>query len=724
MQGAQRNSLRLLQWMMGASLALPIALFAIASSISYTSTHDIADREIERTLDVAHEHALKVFETIDRSLAELNEVVRGLPDDVIRSREPALHRRLKQLTLSLPQLKSAWIFDADGKSLVNSLASPPPEQSFADRDYFYAHVDQAIGTFIGASLTPRAPYQGARFFGVSRRRDSDDGSFIGVIQASVLPEYFESFYARIGSDPGSFFAMGRPDGVVLAHLPRLDRDLRLDPNGPVGRNIAAHPEHGLITVAWPSDGIERRIGYRRVAEYPIYVSAGLETSAIRARWFATMGQHLVFGVPATALLFLLLALAIRRTQHLQAEAAARREAEEALKHSQRLEALGQLTGGVAHDFNNLLTVIRASVDLLNRPQLSEERRQRYITAIADAVARAAKLTSQLLAFARRQTLKPEVFDVGARMQSLHDMLATLLGPAIEIAMRLPAEPCLVNVDASQFETALINMATNARDAMHGKGRIVFNVETVTTITETRAPVSGSHHRTGTHDLPGHLGFVSIAVSDTGIGIPAARLERIFEPFFTTKQVGHGTGLGLSQLFGFARQSGGEVTVTSEVGQGSTFSLYLPRVAPHLLPQRQAPNTAPAVAGSGMSVLLVEDNIELANFAADGLTELGYSITLVDNATDALAELVMDADRFDVVFSDIVMSGMTGLDLAQAIRDRGIGVPVVLTTGYSEALSQDGNFDFELVQKPYAIDQLSRILHRVARLRRVRGGAAE
>src|SRR3954468_3564210 len=698
--------------MMAASLALPIALFAIAASISYTSTKAIADREIERTLDVAHEHALKVFETIDRSLAEINEVVRGMPDDIIRAREPALHRRLKQLTDSLPQLKSAWIFDAGGKSLVNSLASPPPAQSFADRDYFAAHVDQTIGSYIGVPLTPRQPYQGARFFGVSRRRGSDDGSFIGVIQASVLPEYFESFYARIGSDPGSFLAMGRTDGVVLAHLPRLDRDLRLDPNGPVGRSIAAHPEHGLITIAWPSDEAERRIGYRRIAEYPIYVSAGLETSAIRARWFATMGQHLVFGIPATALLFLLLAFAFRRTQHLQAEAAARREAEEALKHSQRLEALGQLTGGVAHDFNNLLTVIRASVDLLNRPQLSEERRQRYITAIADAVGRAAKLTSQLLAFARRQTLKPEVFDVGARLQSLHDMLATLLGPAIEITIRLPAEPCLVNADASQFETALINMATNARDAMQGMGRIAFVVQAATEVPDTLAHLVCSH------------GFISVAVGDTGIGIPAARLGRIFEPFFTTKQVGHGTGLGLSQVFGFARQSGGEVTVTSEVGHGSTFALYLPRVAPHLLPQRQAPNTAPAVAGSGISVLLVEDNIELANFAADGLTELGYSITLVDNATDALAELVMDADRFDVVFSDIVMPGMTGLDLAQAVRDRGIGVPVVLTTGYSEALSQDGKVDFELVQKPYAIDQLSRVLHRLARRRRVRNGAAE
>ncbi|MCK1709943.1 MULTISPECIES: hybrid sensor histidine kinase/response regulator [unclassified Bradyrhizobium] len=717
MQGAQRNSLRLLQWMMAASLALPIALFAIASTISYTSTNDIADREIERSLDVAHEHALKVFETIDRSLAELNEVVRGLPDEIIRSREPALHRRLKRLTDSLPQLKSAWIFDAGGKSLVNSLVSPPPELSFADRDYFYAHIDQNIGTFIGASLTPRPPYQGARFFGMSRRRDSDDGSFIGVIQASVLPEYFESFYTRIGSAAGSFFAMGRADGEVLAHFPRLDGKLRLDPGGPVGRDIAANPEHGLITVAWPSDGIERRIGYRRIAEYPIYVSAGLETSAIRARWFVTMGQHLVFGVPATALLFLLLALAFRRTQHLQAEAARRREAEEALKHSQRLEALGQLTGGVAHDFNNLLTVIRASVDLLNRPQLSEERRQRYITAIADAVARAAKLTSQLLAFARRQTLKPEVFDVGERLQSLHDMLATLLGPAIEIAIRLPAEPCLVNADAGQFETALINMATNARDAMQGKGRITFAVQAATAVPDTLA------HLTGSQNLS-KLGFVSVAVSDTGVGIPAGRIGRVFEPFFTTKQVGRGTGLGLSQVFGFARQSGGEVTVESEVGQGSTFSLYLPRAAPDLLPQRLAPNTAPAVAGSGMSVLVVEDDIELANFAADGLTEIGYSVTLVDNATDALAELVVDTDRFDVVFSDIVMPGMTGLDLARAIRDRGIGVPMVLTTGYSEALSQNGSLGFDVVQKPYAIDELSRVLYRAARLRRVRDGAAE
>jgi two-component system NtrC family sensor kinase len=362
-------------------------------------------------------------------------------------------------------------------------------------------------------------------------------------------------------------------------------------------------------------------------------------------------------------------------------------------------------------------VIRASVDLLNRPQLSEERRQRYINAIADAVARAAKLTSQLLAFARRQTLKPEVFDIGERMQSLRDMLATLLGPAIEIVTQLPVEPCLVNADAGQFETAMINMATNARDAMQGKGRIVFTVHAAANVPDTLAHLSGSQTLK-------NLGFVCVAVSDSGIGIPAAQLGRIFEPFFTTKQVGQGTGLGLSQVFGFARQSGGEVTVMSEVGQGSTFSLYLPRVPADRLPRSLAPTTAPAVAGSGMSVLVVEDNIELGNFAADGLTELGYSITLVDNATDALTELLGDPDRFDVVFSDVVMPGMTGLDLAQTIRDRCIGVPIVLTTGYSEALSQGGVAGFDLVQKPYSIEELSRVLHHAARLKRVRDGAAE
>jgi two-component system NtrC family sensor kinase len=706
-QTEQSYSLRLLQWMMAASLALPVALFGLASTISYFSTHDTADQQIERTLDVAHEHALKVFETIDRSLSEINEIIRGIPDEGIISREPALHFRLKQVVDSLPQMKSAWIFDARGHALVNSLASPPPVVDFSDRNYFKAHIDRDIGIFIGDTLTPRVPYQGAAFFSVSRRRFTDDGSFAGVIQASVLPEYFENFYARIGRDPGSYFALGLTDGTMLVRFPVIDRDLHL-----VGQKVSANPRTGLMTVTSPSDGVERRVGYRRLSEYPVYVSAGLETSAIRARWLTTMGQHLIFGVPATALLFLLLAMALRRTQRLHDEAARRMEAEEALKHGQRLEALGQLTGGVAHDFNNLLTVIRSSVDLLQRPNLSAERRQRYVDAISNTVDRAAKLTAQLLAFARRQTLKPELFDVGKCVEGLRDMIGTLTGSPIEIVMHLPEEACFIYSDAGQFETALINMAVNARDAMNGEGRLTIDVNAAAAVPGPAVQPRTPH------------GFVAVSVQDTGVGIPQERFERIFEPFFTTKEVGQGTGLGLSQVFGFAKQSGGEVIVASEVGKGSTFTLYLPRVPGIDRPQRLHSDESPPLGGDGMSVLVVEDNIEVGRFAADALTELGYATTLVDNAMDALAELTRDASAFDVVFSDVMMPEMTGLDLAQEIRRRQLDVPIVLTSGYSHMLSQSGAYGFEVLQKPYSADQLSRVLQKIGRGRKLSDSAAE
>ena len=580
---------------------------------------------------------------------------------------------------------------------------PAPEIDFSDRNYFKAHVERDVGIFIGEALKPRPPYDGAPFFGVSRRRQTDDGSFAGVIQASVLPEYFENFYARIGHDAGSFFALGLTDGTVLARFPVLDRDFRLDPNGAVGQKLAADPKAGLVTVTLPADGIERRLGYQRLAEYPVYVSAGLETSAIRSRWLATMGQHLIFGVPATALLFFILALALRRTRRLHAEAARRMEAEEALKHGQRLEALGQLTGGVAHDFNNLLTVIRASVDMLRRPHLPEERRLRYVDAISDTVSRAAKLTAQLLAFARRQTLKPEVFDVGKSVRTLSEMIGTLTGSPIQIVIRVPDQPCFINADAGQFETALINMAVNARDAMGGAGRLTI---TVRAVAELPGPAV----------LPENpLGYVAVSVDDTGVGIPPEQIGRIFEPFFTTKEVGQGTGLGLSQVFGFAKQSGGEVMVASKVGKGSTFTLYLPRVSGAGRPQAAPAEEAAPVDGHGMSVLVVEDNIEVGSFAKDALTELGYATTLVHGAMDALAELTRNAERFDVVFTDVVMPGMTGIDLAQEIRRRHFDLPVVLTSGYSHVLSQNGSFGFELLQKPYSIEQLARVLQQGRRL---------
>jgi two-component system NtrC family sensor kinase len=425
-----------------------------------------------------------------------------------------------------------------------------------------------------------------------------------------------------------------------------------------------------------------------------------------------MSQHLIFGAPATAFLFFLLALALRRTRTLYFEAARREKAEEALKHGQRLEALGQLTGGVAHDFNNLLTVIRASVDLLRRPDLPEPRRLRYIDAISDTVTRAARLTSQLLAFARRQTLKPELFDIGQNVQMLSEMIGTLIGSRIEIVTHGPDAPCFIYADAGQFETAMINMAVNARDAMDGQGRLTITVRRA-------AELPGAEAQSQNPDGQNLDGFVAVSVEDTGIGIPQEQFGRIFEPFFTTKQVGQGTGLGLSQVFGFARQSGGEVVVASVMGEGSTFTLYLPLVAGDGGAQHMAVEDAPPLDGQGMSVLVVEDNTEVGKFATDALVELGYRTTLVVNATHALEELAAGAERFDVVFTDVVMPGMTGIELAQEIRRLYADLPVVLTSGYSHGLSESGSDGLELLQKPYSIEQLSRVLHKAGRWRRAK-----
>jgi PAS domain S-box-containing protein len=374
-------------------------------------------------------------------------------------------------------------------------------------------------------------------------------------------------------------------------------------------------------------------------------------------------------------------------------------AQDALRQAQKMEAVGQLTGGVAHDFNNLLTVIKSSTDLLMRPGLPEERRQRYVGAISDTVARAAKLTGQLLAFARRQALKPEVFDAGRSVLTIGDMVGTLSGSRIKIVTDIPDEPCFVDADPSQFDTALVNMAVNARDAMDGEGTLTITVHPVSTIPPIR-----SH--------PAVRGdFVAVCIEDTGAGIAPDQIDHIFEPFFTTKGVGQGTGLGLSQVFGFAKQSGGEVRVRSRLGEGTMFVLYLPRVEA-ASPSPQA-EPEPLVDGHGTCVLVVEDNVDVGTFATQTLAELGYVTVWASNAEEALAELAKDAERFDVVFSDVVMPGMNGIDLAHEIRRRHHDLPVLLASGYSHVLAQNGTYGFELLHKPYSVEDLSRLLRKVA-----------
>jgi len=375
------------------------------------------------------------------------------------------------------------------------------------------------------------------------------------------------------------------------------------------------------------------------------------------------------------------------------------EAQDALRHAQKMEAIGQLTGGVAHDFNNLLTVIRGSVDLLRRDDVPAMKRQRYLDAIGETADRAAKLTGQLLAFARRQTLEPETFDVARQLDAVVEMLASVAGTSVQVRVETPGEPCCVRADISQFETALVNLAVNARDAMRGGGTIVIRLRD-----DARLPAIRGH---GAIDGA----FVAVSVSDTGAGIAGEHLQRIFEPFFTTKDIGRGTGLGLSQVIGFAKQSGGDVDVESVVGAGSTFTLYLPKVRSAVGAGGRAATPVETIKGAGQRVLLVEDNVSVGQFAAQVLEDLDYRTEWAMNAEEALERLGADGAGFDIVFSDVVMPGMGGIELVRRLAQTLPRLPVVLASGYSHILAQEGTDGIELLRKPYSAAQLSSILHR-------------
>lgn len=363
-----------------------------------------------------------------------------------------------------------------------------------------------------------------------------------------------------------------------------------------------------------------------------------------------------------------------------------------------MEAIGQLTGGVAHDFNNLLTVIRGSVDLLQRPNLSEEKRVRYLEAIRETSERAAKLTGQLPAFARRQPLKAERFDVADRLQANRPVLESVTGSRMTINLELRCQPRVIEADPVQFETAIVNMVVNARDVLNNEGTIGIVVEEVVSIPPLRGhpPAEGR--------------FIAVAIGEHGAGIAQENLGRIFEPFFTTKEVGKGTGLGLSQVFGFAKQSGGDVAVESELGRGTTFTLYLPHAEAEPVHQELEAETPEAMAAHGAAescVLLVEDNQLVGDFAAQLLADLGFSTLWVGSGADALAAIEQEPDRLDIVFSDVVMPGMTGIELAERLREIRPAMPVILTSGYSHVLAEEGAHGFELLKKPYTADGLSR-----------------
>jgi PAS domain S-box-containing protein len=357
-----------------------------------------------------------------------------------------------------------------------------------------------------------------------------------------------------------------------------------------------------------------------------------------------------------------------------------RRMEERLRQSERMETVGQLTGGIAHDFNNLLTVVMGNLDMLRRAK--PDRAPRLIDNALAAVEQGRRLTGQLLAFSRKQPLKPEVLDVGALVARLDGMLAQSLRGDIVLEIDVAEGLWPVEVDPTQLHSALINLAANARDAMPKGG--TFRVRVQNRFSHEGAGIEG----------------VAVQVSDTGVGIAPENLPRVFEPFFTTKETGKGTGLGLAQVYGFVQQSGGTVDIMSEPGRGTTITLVLPRAARRPVLAAPAPPPVPRKTPKALRILLVEDNVQVAEMASALLCEAGHEVEHVASAPDALARLRAHA-HYDLVFSDLVMpGGLDGLDLARAIRKNWPHLPVLLATGYSAEAGRAQAEGFRLLAKPY------------------------
>ena len=698
MTSPRDSATRLLQMMMVASVVLPAALFAYASWISYRGIQAVADERLVRSLDVMQEQALKVLQTVDRTFAEVNEIARDMSDEDIRVEEPRLHRRLASIVATMPQLHAIMLVGRNGRPLAASAVAPVPDNvNFGDRDYFQVQRDGDPGTYVSDMRSPRLPGIGSDFFDLSQRLESPDGTFNGVIAVAVRPSYFEDFYRLIGQMHGSY-ALVRDDGALLARFPvPADRARRLSTASPLRQAIAEGAAQGLYTLGADNseiDGISRRVGFRKLPGFPVYAVAGVSTAAIRGEWLSAMGRYLIFGIPATLLILAVLWLALRRTKRLYDEADRRETAEGALRQSQRLEAIGQLTGGVAHDFNNLLMIVSGSAYRLRR-EISDEKQVRLLDAIANATQRGENLTRQLLAFSRRQTLQPSVIDLAERLPELKEMLSRSLRGDIEIRLVPPKRPCLVKVDPSELELALLNLAVNARDAMPSGGTL--------TIAARAIVLRG---KAGEEGLSGD--FVAIRIADTGLGIPAEILPRVFEPFFTTKDVGKGTGLGLSQVYGFAKQSGGAATITSTPRRGTAITLFLPRsLERRAVPREPSATTAPALPTG--TALLVEDNAEVAAVARGYFTDLGFRIKEAAGAQEGLDVIERDGD-IDLVFSDILMpGGLNGLELAKLVRRRFPRVVVLLTTGYSSSAQEAVRQGFEVLSKPYDLAALERAL---------------
>ncbi|MGB9399139.1 MAG: response regulator, partial [Pseudolabrys sp.] len=702
MRARRDAALRLLKTMLVASIVIPVAIFSYAGWINYQNALTRADEELAGLLNILSQHASGIFQSVDLTFAAVDAIVGDLTDEQIKASDQALHQQLGKLEKSVKAIDAILVADRNGHTIVSSAVFPIlTGPDVADRDYFQAQVERDAGTYVSAASRSRVRQED--FFGVSRRRSVRDGQFNGIIMISITPKVFAEFYRQLAGDTAASFTLSKSDGAILARYPMPAGDVtHFRPDSGFMLSVVDHPEGGFVTTSYSVDDLQRRFAYLKLGYADLYLSDGLPIDSILYGWMRTMASHLVFGIPATLVLFTLVLLAMRGTRALYAEAERRDMAEQALRQSQKMEAVGQLTGGVAHDFNNLLTIIIGNLGIAKRGVV-EARAERALNNALVGAERAAQLTQRLLAFSRRQPLNPRALDINKLIVAISDLLTRTLGENIELETISGAGLWNVEVDASEMESTLLNLALNARDAMPTGGKL--------TIETSNAYLDDEYCREHEGILPGQ--YILVAITDSGAGMSAETIDRAFEPFFTTKEAGKGTGLGLSQVYGFMKQSGGHVKIYSESGEGTTIKLYLPRREGNEL-VISGDDDLNSERGGGETILIVEDDDGVRQYASEILRDLNYQVIEAKDSATALR--LLDADKkFDLLLTDVVLPGKNGRELANEVERRRPGTKIIFMTGYSRnAIVHHGRLDpgIELIPKPLTERVLARKIRQV------------
>ena len=696
------EAVRTLRFLLVCSIVVPPLAFALGGYYVYETIHGHAKADLVRTAAVAEEHAAKVIELNRLVIERINDLLAPYDDDAIQEREPAFHQELAQAIKGLPQVKSAWILGSTGKLLVSAGIYPvDPSANLSQRPYFKALMGggRAIDISLIQGYTTHA-----FLVAVAGRRQEGPNRFGGVVAVVVTPEYFRSFYEKlVNGSPDFTVELIRDDGAELVRYPVPEPTQPAQGTaGLLMRAIATDRQAGVVEGRAAADAATHILAYQRIGEFPVYATVGRTRASIFWEWVDVMREYLYFRIPVAIGVMLLCLMALRKAKS-EAEALVRAHeaieqrdaAETALRQSHKMEALGQLTGGVAHDFNNLLTIIIWNIEALRRrlpPELAEM--ARLADAAMEGARRAVTVVRRLLAFSRRQPLAPKPIDPNRLVAGMTELLHRTLGEGITIETVLAGGIWRISADIAELESALLNLVINARDAMREGGKLT--IETANALLDEAYAAAHAEVTAGQ--------YVAISVSDTGQGMTQEVAAKAFEPFFTTKDVGQGTGLGLSQVYGFIKQSGGHVQINSAPGEGTTVTLYLPRLL-GAAGEASYPRAAAAPVGPapGETVLVVEDDAAVRAAMLEMLRELGYQVLEAADGRAALSLLEAEPE-VALLFTDVGLpGGLNGRQLAHEAQRRRAGLKVLFTTGYArDAIVHQGRLEagVELIVKPF------------------------